>query len=167
MYEKTPLSRGEGLDPNPLSPGEFIEHKHAPILCSNGMRTLKMLRVSLLYYSAQHKWHIMALIVSQRPFVVCVFQKAKADPRPVSPPGEAPVRKHKCFIILIASVSTYIVIFFKHILTLTYFCNTAGWEWHQVDYRGIQQQRHNKQKFTYQRRCHSHHVEGWTLPAGC
>ncbi|XP_010729001.2 transmembrane protein 87A isoform X2 [Larimichthys crocea] len=60
MYEKTPLSRGEGLDPNPLSPGEFIEHKHAPILCSNGMRTLKMLR------------------------------KAKADPRPVSPPGEAP-----------------------------------------------------------------------------
>ncbi|KAG8000027.1 Transmembrane protein 87A, partial [Nibea albiflora] len=86
MYEKTPLSRGEGLDPNPLSPGEFIEHKHAPILCNNGLRTLKMLRVSLLPSSAQHgdtSWRLLYLIH-------CVFQKAKADPRPVSPPGEAP-----------------------------------------------------------------------------
>ncbi|XP_028279755.1 transmembrane protein 87A isoform X2 [Parambassis ranga] len=58
MYERTPLSRGESLDPIPLRPGEYIEHKYSPITCSSKLRTFPMLK------------------------------KAKADPRPVSPPTE-------------------------------------------------------------------------------
>ncbi|XP_054455886.1 transmembrane protein 87A [Anoplopoma fimbria] len=58
MYGRTPLSRGEGLDPNPLGQGEFIEHQHGPITCINGLHSFPMLK------------------------------KAKADPRPVSPPVE-------------------------------------------------------------------------------
>ncbi|KAL2082991.1 hypothetical protein ACEWY4_020764 [Coilia grayii] len=37
MYERTPLSRGESLDPNPLGPGEYLEHKYKPITCRKGM----------------------------------------------------------------------------------------------------------------------------------
>ncbi|XP_071337082.1 transmembrane protein 87A isoform X3 [Trachinotus anak] len=58
MYERTPLSRGESLDPNPLGQGEYIEHKHSPRTCINGMHSFPMLK------------------------------KAKADPRPVLPPVE-------------------------------------------------------------------------------
>ncbi|XP_018548550.1 transmembrane protein 87A isoform X2 [Lates calcarifer] len=58
MYERTPLSRGESLDPNPLAPGEFIEHKHSPMKCSSDLRSFKMLK------------------------------KAKADPRVVLPPPD-------------------------------------------------------------------------------
>ncbi|KAM8738870.1 transmembrane protein 87A isoform 2-T2 [Acanthopagrus schlegelii] len=62
MYERTPLSRGKSLDPNPLGQGEFIEHSHRPIQCDSGLRSFPMLK------------------------------KAKADPRPVRPPvdGEVP-----------------------------------------------------------------------------
>ncbi|XP_060895499.1 transmembrane protein 87A isoform X2 [Labrus mixtus] len=62
MYERTPLSRGESLDPNPLGQGEYVEHKHASITCNSGLHSFPM------------------------------FKKAKADPRPVSPPvaGEVP-----------------------------------------------------------------------------
>ncbi|XP_069001054.1 transmembrane protein 87A [Embiotoca jacksoni] len=59
MYERTPLSRGESLDPNPLGQGEFIEHRHSPITCNGGLRSFPMLK------------------------------KAKADPRPVSPPDKS------------------------------------------------------------------------------
>ncbi|KAM4607030.1 transmembrane protein 87A [Polymixia lowei] len=58
MYERTPLSRGEGLDPNPLGPGEYIEHRHRPLTCNNGLHSFAMLN------------------------------KAKADPRTVTPPVE-------------------------------------------------------------------------------
>ncbi|XP_054874679.1 transmembrane protein 87A isoform X1 [Amphiprion ocellaris] len=58
MYERTPLSHGKGLDPNPLGQGEYIEHIHSPITCNNGLHSFPMLR------------------------------KAKADPHPVSPPPE-------------------------------------------------------------------------------
>ncbi|XP_034408273.1 transmembrane protein 87A isoform X1 [Cyclopterus lumpus] len=61
MYGRTPLSRGEGLDPNPLGQGEFIEHKHGPIQCSNGLHSFPMLK------------------------------KAKADARTVNPPVEGEV----------------------------------------------------------------------------
>uniref|UniRef100_UPI0037E7AC1C transmembrane protein 87A n=1 Tax=Semicossyphus pulcher TaxID=241346 RepID=UPI0037E7AC1C len=61
MYERTRLSRGEGLDPNPLVQGEFIEHRHSPITCNSGLRTFPMLK------------------------------KAKAEPRPVTPPVEGVV----------------------------------------------------------------------------
>ncbi|XP_078129262.1 transmembrane protein 87B isoform X2 [Sander vitreus] len=63
MYERTPLNRGEGLDPNPLGQGEYIEHKYSPITCNSKLHSFPMLK------------------------------KAKADPRPVSPPvqGEVPV----------------------------------------------------------------------------
>ncbi|TNN61760.1 Transmembrane protein 87A [Liparis tanakae] len=59
MYGRTPLSRGEGLDPNPLGQGEFIEHKHGPVQCSNALHSFPMLK------------------------------KAKADARTVSPPVES------------------------------------------------------------------------------
>ncbi|XP_031158337.1 transmembrane protein 87A isoform X4 [Sander lucioperca] len=63
MYERTPLNRGEGLDPNPLGQGEYIEHKYSPITCNSKLHSFPVLK------------------------------KAKADPRPVSPPvqGEVPV----------------------------------------------------------------------------
>ncbi|XP_034753381.1 transmembrane protein 87A isoform X2 [Etheostoma cragini] len=62
MYERTPLNRGEGLDPNPLGQGEYIEHKYSPITCNSKLHSFPMLK------------------------------KAKAEPRPVSPPvqGEVP-----------------------------------------------------------------------------
>lgn len=56
MYDKTQLSRGESLDPNPLGEGEYIEHRHQPITCNNGLRSFPMLK------------------------------KTKAESRPVSPP---------------------------------------------------------------------------------
>ncbi|XP_041803579.1 transmembrane protein 87A isoform X1 [Chelmon rostratus] len=65
MYERTPLSRGESLDPNPLGHGEYIEHQHSPITCNNGLRSFPMLK------------------------------KAKADPHPVSPPVNADVPDEK------------------------------------------------------------------------
>ncbi|KAM7408930.1 hypothetical protein PAMA_002583 [Pampus argenteus] len=58
MYEKTQLSRGKSLDPNPFGQGEYIEHKHKPITCNNGLSSFPMLK------------------------------KAKADPRPARPPVE-------------------------------------------------------------------------------
>ncbi|XP_040905586.1 transmembrane protein 87A isoform X2 [Toxotes jaculatrix] len=61
MYERTPLSRGEGLDPYPLGQGEYIEHKHSPIQCNSGLRSFPMLK------------------------------KTKAEPRPVFPPVEGKV----------------------------------------------------------------------------
>ncbi|XP_071754046.1 transmembrane protein 87B isoform X1 [Centroberyx gerrardi] len=61
MYERTPLSRGESLDPNPLGHGEYIEHKHKPLPCHDDLSTFAMLN------------------------------KAKADPRPVTPPVEGAV----------------------------------------------------------------------------
>ncbi|XP_032396559.1 transmembrane protein 87A isoform X2 [Etheostoma spectabile] len=62
MYERTPLNRGEGLDPNPLGQGEYIEHRYSPITCNSKLHSFPMLK------------------------------KAKAEPRPVSPPvqGEVP-----------------------------------------------------------------------------
>ncbi|XP_031587948.2 transmembrane protein 87A isoform X2 [Oreochromis aureus] len=44
MYERTPLSRGESLDPNPMVPGEYIEHKHGPIVCISGLCSFPMLK---------------------------------------------------------------------------------------------------------------------------
>ncbi|KAF5900366.1 transmembrane protein 87A-like, partial [Clarias magur] len=46
MYDRTPLSRGEGLDPNPLAPGEYIEHKYRTLTCNNGMQVFPMLNKS-------------------------------------------------------------------------------------------------------------------------
>lgn len=83
MYDRTPLSRGESLDPNPLGQGEFIEHRHSPVTCNSALRTFPMLKVGLL----QH-----AFIVDDFPsyeYLVTdyVFQKAKADPRTALLPG--------------------------------------------------------------------------------
>ncbi|MCI4376697.1 hypothetical protein PGIGA_G00191390 [Pangasianodon gigas] len=46
MYDRTPLSRGEGLDPNPLAPGEYIEHKYRILTCNNGIQVFPMLNKS-------------------------------------------------------------------------------------------------------------------------
>ncbi|XP_027021668.2 transmembrane protein 87A isoform X2 [Tachysurus fulvidraco] len=46
MYDRTPLSRGEGLDPNPLAPGEYIEHKYRILTCNNGIQFFPMLNKS-------------------------------------------------------------------------------------------------------------------------
>ncbi|KAJ7984962.1 hypothetical protein DPEC_G00360180 [Dallia pectoralis] len=43
MYERTPLSRGQSLDPNPLGPGESIEHKHKPMFCNKDLHSFPML----------------------------------------------------------------------------------------------------------------------------
>ncbi|XP_019953018.1 transmembrane protein 87A isoform X1 [Paralichthys olivaceus] len=61
MYERTPLSRGESLDPNPFIQGEFIEHRYRPVTCNSALHSFPMLK------------------------------KAKADPRPVVPPVEGKV----------------------------------------------------------------------------
>ncbi|XP_041921781.1 transmembrane protein 87A isoform X1 [Alosa sapidissima] len=37
MYERTPLARGDGLDPSPLGRGEYLEHEYKPITCYKGM----------------------------------------------------------------------------------------------------------------------------------
>ncbi|KAL3050163.1 transmembrane protein 87A isoform X1 [Trematomus bernacchii] len=62
MYSRTPLSRGESLDPNPLGQGECIEHRHSPVTCNSGLHSFPMLK------------------------------KAKGGPRPVAPPqkGDLP-----------------------------------------------------------------------------
>nr|XP_043901851.1 transmembrane protein 87A isoform X2 [Solea senegalensis] len=44
MYERTPLSRGESLDPNPLGQGEYIEHVYSPMKCDRVMRSFPMLK---------------------------------------------------------------------------------------------------------------------------
>ncbi|KAK3554667.1 hypothetical protein QTP70_032675 [Hemibagrus guttatus] len=46
MYDRTPLSRGDGLDPNPLAPGEYIEHKYRILTCNNGIQFFPMLNKS-------------------------------------------------------------------------------------------------------------------------
>ncbi|XP_058651220.1 transmembrane protein 87A [Onychostoma macrolepis] len=46
MYEKTPLSRGKSLDPNPLGPGQYIQHKYRELSCRNGMNMFPMLNKS-------------------------------------------------------------------------------------------------------------------------
>ncbi|XP_028325209.1 transmembrane protein 87A isoform X1 [Gouania willdenowi] len=44
MYDRTPLSHGDSLDPNPLGQGEYIEHMHSPITCNGLMRSFPMLK---------------------------------------------------------------------------------------------------------------------------
>ncbi|XP_016400387.1 transmembrane protein 87A-like [Sinocyclocheilus rhinocerous] len=46
MYEKTPLSRGESLDPNPLGPGQYIQHKYRELSCRSDMHIFPMLNKS-------------------------------------------------------------------------------------------------------------------------
>ncbi|XP_030011675.1 transmembrane protein 87A isoform X2 [Sphaeramia orbicularis] len=43
MYERAPVFRGQGLNPNPLSPGEYIEHKYKPIRCYSGLHSFPLL----------------------------------------------------------------------------------------------------------------------------
>ncbi|XP_035256708.1 transmembrane protein 87A isoform X1 [Anguilla anguilla] len=43
MYDKTPLYRGESLDPNPMGQGEYIEHVHQKITCNKDLRFFPML----------------------------------------------------------------------------------------------------------------------------
>lgn len=63
MYERTPLSRGESLDPNPLGQGEYIEHKHKPIICNSGLHSFRMLNVGFfLQHSPQHS-HTIDIVV--------------------------------------------------------------------------------------------------------
>lgn len=61
MYERTPLSRGESLDPNPLGQGEYIEHMYKTLSCNNGVQFFPMLN------------------------------KSQAEPRTVKPPKEGEV----------------------------------------------------------------------------
>ncbi|KAJ0066739.1 hypothetical protein NL108_002350, partial [Boleophthalmus pectinirostris] len=46
MYERTPLSRGKGLDPNPTDNGEVIEHRHKAITCNSKLHSFPMLNDS-------------------------------------------------------------------------------------------------------------------------
>ncbi|XP_017558144.1 transmembrane protein 87A isoform X2 [Pygocentrus nattereri] len=47
MYERTPLSRGESLDPNPLAQGEYIEHKYKTLTCNRGMQLFPTLNKTI------------------------------------------------------------------------------------------------------------------------
>lgn len=79
MYERTPLSRGVSLDPNPLGQGEFIEHKHSLITCNSGLRSFPMLKVGLLHYSRQHR--LTLSIVAFRVFSrIILFKRTKLGP---------------------------------------------------------------------------------------
>ncbi|MEQ2306079.1 hypothetical protein AMECASPLE_004346 [Ameca splendens] len=40
IYKMTQESRGESLDPNPIAPGEYIQHKHSPITCKSDLLSL-------------------------------------------------------------------------------------------------------------------------------
>lgn len=95
MYEQTPLSRGESLDPNPLGQGEYIEEKHSHITCSNRLHSFPMLRVRLLHLSPQqiNTVSIMLFIFSEQHPVILVFgffssQKANVSVHSVSSPAE-------------------------------------------------------------------------------
>ncbi|XP_013855414.1 transmembrane protein 87A isoform X2 [Austrofundulus limnaeus] len=46
MYDMTPQSRGDSLDPKPNSPGEYIEHRHGLIKCHKNLRSFPMLKKS-------------------------------------------------------------------------------------------------------------------------
>ncbi|KAK7149031.1 hypothetical protein R3I93_013134 [Phoxinus phoxinus] len=46
MYEKTPLSRGKSMDPNPLGPGEYIQHKYREFSCRSDMHIFPMFNKS-------------------------------------------------------------------------------------------------------------------------
>uniref|UniRef100_A0A672PPS0 Transmembrane protein 87B n=1 Tax=Sinocyclocheilus grahami TaxID=75366 RepID=A0A672PPS0_SINGR len=46
MYEKTPLSRGESLDPNPLGTGQYIQHRYRELSCRSDMHIFPMLNKS-------------------------------------------------------------------------------------------------------------------------
>lgn len=69
MYERTSQARGESLEPNPFSQGEYIEHKHAPISCYNEIHHFPMLRVGVWPSALQcvstlmlvPKWHCGAV----------------------------------------------------------------------------------------------------------
>lgn len=90
MYERTPLSRGESLDPNPLGQGEYIEHRHSPITCNSALRTFPMFKVSFL----QHAFIVYHFPLYEHLVTGGIFQKAKADPHTVLLPGgeRVPVR---------------------------------------------------------------------------
>ncbi len=63
MYEKTPLSRGKSLDPNPYGPGQFIQHKYRALSCRNGMNMFPMLNVrSHCLISVSNVCHIFNFI---------------------------------------------------------------------------------------------------------
>ncbi|XP_077073578.1 transmembrane protein 87B isoform X2 [Siphateles boraxobius] len=46
MYEKTPLSRGKSMDPNPLGPGEYIQHRYREFSCRSDMHIFPMFNKS-------------------------------------------------------------------------------------------------------------------------
>ncbi|XP_051772692.1 LOW QUALITY PROTEIN: transmembrane protein 87A [Ctenopharyngodon idella] len=46
MYEKTPLSRGKSMDPNPLGPGEYIQHRYRELSCRSDMHIFPMFNKS-------------------------------------------------------------------------------------------------------------------------
>lgn len=67
MYEHTSLSRGKSLDPNPFGQGEYIEHKHSHLTCSNTLNSFPMLRVGWVCFcclSHSDTDHVVPLIIS-------------------------------------------------------------------------------------------------------
>ncbi|XP_043112123.1 transmembrane protein 87A [Puntigrus tetrazona] len=46
MYDKTPLSQGKSLDPNPLGPGEYIQHRYRELSCRSDMHMFPMFNKS-------------------------------------------------------------------------------------------------------------------------
>ncbi|KTG03034.1 hypothetical protein cypCar_00017511 [Cyprinus carpio] len=49
MYEKTPLIRGTKLDPNPLGPGEYVQHTYRELSCRSDMHMFPMLNEHVIF----------------------------------------------------------------------------------------------------------------------
>lgn len=106
MYKRPGLIPEKNLDPNPKVPGEHIEHKHGPIVCSNGL-PFPMLKVGLLCWCHHSRILNDVVVFSSSTSCNCVsFQKAKADPH-VSSAFEVRTRKWSLILRLII---TYVFI---------------------------------------------------------
>uniref|UniRef100_A0A8C2L451 Transmembrane protein 87B n=1 Tax=Cyprinus carpio TaxID=7962 RepID=A0A8C2L451_CYPCA len=80
MYEKTPLSRGESLDPNPLGPGQYIQHKYRELSCRSDMHVFPMLNVLMHIISLLEKDHVIATTWRDGPYLLVVhINSSKQD----------------------------------------------------------------------------------------
>uniref|UniRef100_A0A8C1BCA8 Transmembrane protein 87B n=1 Tax=Cyprinus carpio carpio TaxID=630221 RepID=A0A8C1BCA8_CYPCA len=80
MYEKTPLSRGESLDPNPLGPGQYIQHKYRELSCRSDMHVFPMLNVLMRIISLLAKDHVIATTWRDGPYLLVVhINSSKQD----------------------------------------------------------------------------------------
>lgn len=76
MYKRPGLIPEKNLDPNPKVPGEHIEHKHGPIVCSNGL-PFPMLKVGLLCWCHHSRILNDVVVFSSSTSCNCFFSESK------------------------------------------------------------------------------------------